>query len=183
MKLHVKRALFSTDNAHTSRLSIFSVLLTIKTSSQHISITLLQIPLKLHEHRFGCWRKTLTWTILQEQFAVRRNTAASKIDNGVISLLWQLPSHCNPDRNKFSSLSNASVVAIFPNLCQWDVVYAQAWEVLTLKDYRATLSWGWWIGLVSPHLSAVRRQKSGRRSSTLGIMSSSPSAYLHLSAS
>ena len=123
------------DLSHTfwKRLSIFTVLLTIKTSSQNISITLSQIPLKLHEHRGGCWRKTLTWTILQEQFAVRRNTAASKIDNGVISLLWQLRCHCNPDRNKFSSLSNASVVAIFPNICQWDVVYAQAWEVLTLK--------------------------------------------------
>ena len=36
------------------------------------------------------------------------------------------------------------------------------------KLYRATLNWGWWIGLVSPHLSAVRPQKSGRRSSILG---------------
>ena len=51
------------------------------------------------------------------------------------------------------------------------------------KLYRATLSWGWWIGLVSPHLTAVRPQKSGRRSSILGIMSSSLRAYLHLSAS
>ena len=36
------------------------------------------------------------------------------------------------------------------------------------KLYRATLTWGWWIGLVSPHLSAFCRQKSGRRSSILG---------------
>ena len=27
--------------------------------------------------------------------------------------------HCNPDHNKFSSLSNTTVVAIFPNLCLW----------------------------------------------------------------
>ena len=37
----------------------FTVFLTIKTSSQNISITLLQIPLKLHEHRGGFWRKKL----------------------------------------------------------------------------------------------------------------------------
>ena len=27
--------------------------------------------------------------------------------------------HCNPDHNKFSSLSNTTVVAIFPSLCLW----------------------------------------------------------------
>ena len=92
------------------------VFLTIKTSSQNISITLLQILLKLHEHRGGYWRKKLPWTILEEQFPVPRNTAASKIGNGVISLLWQLRCHCNPDHNKFPSLFNTTVVAIFPNL-------------------------------------------------------------------
>ena len=55
-----------------------------------------------------------------------RNTAASKIDNGVILLLCQLRCHCNPDLNKFSSLSNTAVVVIFPNLS----VYAQTWKVL-----------------------------------------------------
>ena len=96
----------------------FTVYLTIKTSSQNISITLLQISLKLHEHRGGYWRKKLLWTILEEQFPVPRNTAASKISNaGVISLLWQLRCHCNTDHNKCSSLSNTIVVAIFPILC------------------------------------------------------------------
>ena len=38
--------------------------------------------------------------------------------NYVIAML--LPRcHCNPDHNKFSSLSNTTVVAIFPNLCLW----------------------------------------------------------------
>ena len=96
-----------------------TVFLTIKTSSQNISITLLQISLKLHEHRGSYWRKKLPWMILEEQFPVPRNTAASKIGNGVISLLWQLRCHCNPDHNKFSSLSNTTVVAIFPNVCLW----------------------------------------------------------------
>ena len=33
--------------------------------------------------------------------------------------LWQLWCHCNPDHDKFSSLSNTTVVAIFPNVCLW----------------------------------------------------------------
>ena len=48
-----------------------------------------------------------------------RNNAASIIGNGVILLLWQLRCHCNPDHDKFSSLSNTTVVAIFPNVCLW----------------------------------------------------------------
>ena len=48
-----------------------------------------------------------------------RNTAASKVGNGIISLLWRLQRHCNLDHNKFSSLSDTTVVAIFPNLCLW----------------------------------------------------------------
>ena len=59
----------------------------------------------------------LPWTIL-EQFPVR-NVAASIIGNGVILLLWQLRCYCNPDHNKFSSLSNTTVVVIFPNVCLW----------------------------------------------------------------
>ena len=97
----------------------FIVFLTIKTSSQNISIMLLQISLKLREHRGHYWRKKLPWTILEEQFPVPRYTAASKIGNSVISLLWQLRCHCNPDHNKFSSLSNTTVVTIFPTLCLW----------------------------------------------------------------
>ena len=95
----------------------FTVFLTIKTSSQNISITLLQISLKLHEHRGRYWRKKLPWMILEEQFPVPRNTSVSKIGNSVISLLWQLRCHCNSDHNKFSSLSNTIVVVIFANLC------------------------------------------------------------------
>ena len=90
----------------------FTVFLTIKTLSQNISITLLQISLKLHEHRGGYWRKKVQWMILEEQFPVPRNTSVSKIGSSVISLPWQLRCHCNPDHNKFSSLSSTTVVAI-----------------------------------------------------------------------
>ena len=62
-------------------------LLAIKTSSQNISMTLSQIPLKLHEHLGGSWRKKLPWTILEEQLPVPRKTAASKIGDGVSSFL------------------------------------------------------------------------------------------------
>ena len=85
-----------------------TVFLAIKTSSHNISITLLQISLKLDEHRGRYWRKKLPWTILEEQFPVPRYIAASKIGNSVISLLWQLRCRCNPDHNKFSSLSTAN---------------------------------------------------------------------------
>ena len=63
-----------------------------------------------------------------------RNTALSKIDNGVISLLYQLRFHCNPDHNKFSSSSDTAVVVIFQIFVNDDVVYAQTWEVLTVKN-------------------------------------------------
>ena len=99
-----------------------------------------QITDKLHEHRGSYWKKGLSWTILEEQFPVSRNTAASKMGNGVILLLWQLRCHCNPDNNKFSSLSNTTVVAIFPHLCfvYGYVVYAQGID--PEKLYRATLT-------------------------------------------
>ena len=119
----------------------FTVFLTIKTCSQNISITLLQISLKLHEHRGGYWRKKLQQTILEEQFPVPRNHAASKIGNGVNSLLWQLRCHCNPDHNKFSSLSNTTVVSIFPNLCLWRrSLHSNLGGIDLEKLYRATLS-------------------------------------------
>ena len=54
----------------------FTVYLTIKTLSQNISMTLLQISLKLHEQRGRFWKKKLPWTILEEQFLVPRYTAA-----------------------------------------------------------------------------------------------------------
>ena len=97
----------------------FYSFLTIKTSSQNILKTLLQIPLTLHVQRGSYWRKKLPWTILEEQFPVPRNTAGSKIGNGGISLLWQLRCHCNLDHDKLSSLSNTTVVASFLNLCLW----------------------------------------------------------------
>ena len=123
----------------------FTVFLTIKTSSQNISITLLQISLKLHEHRGGYWRKKLPWTILEEQFPVPRNIAASKIGNGVISLLWQLQCHCNPDHNKFSTLSNTTVVLIFTNLCLWRrSLRSNFGGIEPEKLYRATLSFLFW---------------------------------------
>ena len=111
----------------------FTVFLTTKSLSQNISITLVQISLKLHEHRGGYLRKKLPWIILEEQFPVSRNTSVSKRVNSVISLLWQFRCHCNPEHKRFSSLSNTTVVAIFSKFVYGDVVYAQTWEVSALK--------------------------------------------------
>ena len=70
-----------------------------------------------------------------------RNTAASKIGNGVISLLRQLQCHCNPDHNKFSSLSNTTVVLIFPNPCLWRrSLRSNLGGIDPEKLYRATLN-------------------------------------------
>ena len=118
----------------------FTVFLTTKPLSQNISITLIQISLKLHEHRGGYWRKRLPWMILEEQFPVPRYTAVSKIGNSVISLLWQLRCHCNPDHNKFSSLSSTTVVAIFSKLCLCRRTLCSNLGVIGPgKLYRATL--------------------------------------------
>ena len=118
----------------------FTVFLTIKTSSQNITITLLQISLKLHEHRGGYWKKKLQWTILEEQFPGPRNTAVSKIGNGVISLLCQLRCPCNPDHNKVSSLSKTTVLLISQNLCKWRRSSRSHLGVIDPeKLYRATL--------------------------------------------
>ena len=124
MKLHVKSAPFSTDNSRTSRLSIFHC---ISDHKNFIRKYLNRFRLKLHENRDGYWRKKLPLTILEEQFPV---------PTGGSSLLWRRQCHCNPDHNKFSSLSNTTMVAIFSNLCSCygDLIYAQTWEVLTLKN-------------------------------------------------
>ena len=91
--------------------------MTVKTSSKNFSITLLQISLKLHKQRGDHWMKKFLWTILEEQFPVWRNTAASKIGNGTISLL------------------------IFQNLCQWrNSLCANLEGISPGKPYPATLN-------------------------------------------
>ena len=108
---------------------------------KNISITLLQISLKLHEHRGCYWRKKLSRMIFEEQFPVPRYTAACKIGNSVFSLLWQLRCRCNDDHNKFSSLSNTTVVSIFPKLCLWRrSLCSNLGGVDPEKLYRATLT-------------------------------------------
>ena len=120
----------------------FTVFLTIKTLSQNIWITLLQISLKLHEHRGCYWRKKLPWMIFEERFPVPRYTDARKIGNSVISLLWQLRCRCNPDHNKFSSSPNTTVVAIFPKLCFWRrSLCSNLGGIDPEKLYQATLRW------------------------------------------
>ena len=95
---------------------------------------------KLRRHKQSYWRKKLPWMILEEQFPVPIYTAVSKIGNSVISLLWQLRCHCNPDHNKFSSLSNTTVVAIFPNLCLWRrSLFSNLGGIDPEKLYRDTL--------------------------------------------
>ena len=123
----------------------FTVFLTTKSLSQNISITLLQISLKLHEHRGRYWRKKLLWMILEEQFPVPRNTSVSKIGNSVISLLWQLRCHCNPDHNKFSS-SSTTVMAIFThymNVGFGKQTFTEFWHVSLEQNNRHGFMFLW----------------------------------------
>ena len=103
----------------------FTVFLTIKTSPQNNSITLSQILLKLDEHQGRYWRKKLPWTILEEQVKLviasfrcydNSDVAATLIITNfnlyLIHLWWQF----------------------FKIFVYGDVVYAETWEVLTLKN-------------------------------------------------
>ena len=120
----------------------FTVFLTLKTSSQNISITLLQISLKLHEHWGRYWRKKLPWTILKEQLPVPRYTAASKIGNSVIFLAMTTPMPLQPRSRQFLSLSNTTVVAIFPKLRLLQrSLCSNLGGIDPEKLYRATLPW------------------------------------------
>ena len=106
--MHVKSASFSTDNGQTSRFSFF----------YRISNDKNFIPKYLDN--------ALTDSVLTSRTSRRLlEGKAPVIDfrrtvpNGFISLLYQLRCHCNPDHNKFSSLSNTPVVVTFPNVCLW----------------------------------------------------------------
>ena len=113
----------------------FAVSITIKTSSQNILITLLQILPKLNEHRGGYWRKRLLWTILEEQFPVLRNTAKRKKVKASF--------HCYDNSKVIATLiiTNFHLYLIqlwwqfFQIFVYGDLVYAQRWEVLPLKNY------------------------------------------------
>ena len=84
-----------------------------------------------------------------------RNTVASKIGNGVISLPRQLRCHCNPDHNKVSSLFNTTVVLIFPNLCLWQhSLRSNVGGIHPKKLYRATLiHWPTYRSSVQQHVN------------------------------
>ena len=135
VKLYFKALRFLQITAEHEGCPFYTVFLTLKTLSQNIAITLLQISLKLHKHIEAAnrWKK-LPWMILEEQFPVPRNTAANKIVNGFISLLWQLWCHGNPDNDKFSSFLIQLWWLFFQIFVYCGVVYAKTWKVLTLKN-------------------------------------------------
>ena len=63
--------------------------------------------------------------ILEEQFPVPRNTSVSKIGNGVIATLIITNFHLYLIQPWWQ---------FFQNFVYGDVVYAQTWEVLALKN-------------------------------------------------
>ena len=141
MKLHVESASFSTDNSRTSRLYIFHRISNPKNffrknldkALTDFALTS-RTPMRLLEEKAPV-------NYFGRTVPSAENTAASKIGNGVTSLPWQLRCHCNPDHNKFSSLSNTTVVSIFPNLCLWRrSLCSNLGDIDPEKLYRATLN-------------------------------------------
>ena len=113
----------------------FTVFLTIKTLSQNISIQ--------HSYRFRLNLTNIEAAIGGKSSRERFWKNSSQCREILLQVKYLIAlfrcydnskCHCNPDRDKLSSLSNTTLVAIFPNLIYGDVVYAQAWEVLTLKN-------------------------------------------------
>ena len=134
MKLHVKITCFLMITAEHQDCPFFAVSITIKTSSQNISITLSEISPKLHKHWGGYWRKRLLWMILEEQFPLLRNTAKSKKVKAAFC--------CCDNSNVIATLiiKNFHLYLIqlwwqfFQIFVYGDLVYAQRWEVLPLKN-------------------------------------------------
>ena len=118
MKLHVKSASFLSDNGQTSSFSFFQLL--ISNDKNFIPKYLDNAPTD------SVLTSRTSRRLLEEKAPV--NDFRRIVSNGVISLLWQLRCHCNPDHDKFSSLPNTTVVAIFPNVgLERRSVYAQTW--------------------------------------------------------
>ena len=105
----------------------FTVFITIKTSSQNISITLSQISRRLLEQK------------------VSVNDFGTVPGKGVLSLLWQLRCHCNPDHNKFSP-SFTTVVAIFThymNVGFGKQTFTEFWHVCLEQNNRHAFMLFW----------------------------------------
>ena len=84
VKLHFKSALFSINYGRTSRLlSFYRISNNKNLTPKYLVNALTDLNTLKHQGRYG--RKKFPWTILEEQSPVSRNTAASKIGNGVIS--------------------------------------------------------------------------------------------------
>ena len=92
-----KSASFSTDNGQKSRFSFSYRISNNKNFIPKYLDNALKVLLKLHEHRGDRIGEKSSC----ERFC--KVPVPRIIGNGVISLLWQLRCHCNPDDDKFSS--------------------------------------------------------------------------------
>ena len=112
-----------------------TVFLTIKTSSQNISIMLLQISLKLHDIEAAIGGKSF-----RERF--RKNSSQCReILQQVKQVIASFRCYDNTDIVATLIITNFHLYLIqlwrqfFQIFVYGDVVYAQTWEVLTLKNY------------------------------------------------
>ena len=139
VKLHFKGISFSTDNGLNIKM---------RTCFYRISNHKNFFPKYLNNSLIDfAWTSRTSSRLLEEKAPVNDfgRTVPSAEKYGckwnVISLLWQLRYHCNPIHNKFSSQSNATVVVVFPNLCQWRrSLCSNLGGVDPEKPYRANLN-------------------------------------------
>ena len=126
---HIESTSLSIANGLTSRLSSFYCI------PNHNLDNVLKVSLKLHEDWRSYWRNKLSLTNRKKNFLVPRNMAASKIDNDVIFLPWQLP--------RTLAITN---FYLFLKKLWWSfsfifviegVFNAQVWEVMTRKNIQS----------------------------------------------
>ena len=121
----------------------FTVFITIKPSSQNISIVLLQISPKLNERWGGYWRKRLPWMILEEQFPVLRNTAKSKKVKAAF--------RCYDNSNVIATLIITNFHLYLIQLC-W-----QFFQIFVYGNLVYAKTWGYFPWkTVSSHLNILR---------------------------
>ena len=121
----------------------FTAFITIKPSSQNISIVLLQISPKLNERWGGYWRKRLPWMILEEQFPVLRNTAKSKKVKAAF--------RCYDNSNVIATLIITNFHLYLIQLC-W-----QFFQIFVYGNLVYAKTWGYFPWkTVSSHLNILR---------------------------
>ena len=107
------------------------------------------------------------------------NTPASKTDNDIIILLWQLQRQCNSSHNKLSSLSNTAVWPFPSAFVKGDVVDANKKAKIGPFSYYERLNFLEWAPLVGAcHFLVLSMTMDKRASLKDGHLVTVPTVWL-----